>query len=88
MSIYSPTRRNVLRGMVAAGCALILPRGIAAEAPAGTMEKSQVKYQDQPNGDQKCAGCMHFVSESNTCKLVAGDISPDGWCTLWSAKQG
>jgi len=74
--------------MVAAGCALILQRGIAAEPTAGKMEQSQVKYQGHPNCEQKCAGCMHFVSESNTCKLVAGDISPDGWCTLWSAKQG
>lgn len=88
MSIHNPTRRNVLRGMFAAGCALILQRVGAAETPATMMEKSQVKYQDQPNDDQKCAGCMHFVSESNTCKLVAGEISPDGWCTLWTAKQG
>lgn len=86
MSTYSPTRRNVLRGLVAAGCVLCLHRGITAEAEAGKMEKSQAKYQGQPNGEQRCSGCMHFIPDSNTCKLVSGDISPDGWCMLWVAK--
>ena len=87
MSTYSPVRRNVLRSIVIAGCALWLQRGIAAENPTGKMEKSQAKYQGQPKGDQKCDGCMHFMSESNSCKVVEGNISPGGWCMLWAKKQ-
>jgi hypothetical protein len=45
-----------------------------------------VQYQTQPKGDQKCGGCLHFIAESNTCKLVEGQISPDGWCILWAQK--
>ena len=45
-----------------------------------------MQYQTQPKGEQKCSGCMHFIAESNTCKLVEGQISPDGWCTLWAQK--
>jgi len=86
MSTYIPTRRKVLQGLVAAGCVLCLPRGIAAEAEAGKMEKSQAKYQSQPKGEQRCSGCINFMPDSNTCKLVSGDISADGWCMLWAAK--
>lgn len=55
-------------------------------APAGPAKVSQasVQYQAQPKGEQKCSTCMHFIAESNTCKLVEGEISPEGWCTLWA----
>jgi hypothetical protein len=58
----------------------------AAPAEPTKMSQASVQYQAQPKGDQKCADCMHFIPESNTCKLVEGDISPDGWCTLWAKK--
>jgi hypothetical protein len=60
--------------------------GMESAAPAAPVKVSQasVQYQTQPKGDQKCANCMHFIAESNTCKLVEGDISPEGWCTLWA----
>ncbi|WP_300443821.1 high-potential iron-sulfur protein [Zoogloea sp.] len=35
---------------------------------------------------QRCAACLHFNAESNTCKLVEGQISPNGWCDLWTKK--
>ncbi|HRK77154.1 MAG TPA: hypothetical protein PLQ95_01320 [Thiobacillus sp.] len=58
----------------------------AAPAPAGKVTQASVQYQNQPKGEQKCAGCLNFIAESNTCKLVEGQISPDGWCTLWAQK--
>jgi hypothetical protein len=57
-----------------------------AAAPAAKVSQASVQYQTQPKGDQQCSGCMHFIAESNTCKLVEGQISPDGWCTLWAKK--
>jgi hypothetical protein len=57
----------------------------AAPAPAKVSQAS-VQYQTQPKGDQKCADCLHFIAESNTCKLVEGNISPNGWCVLWARK--
>lgn len=59
--------------------------GTASAAP-GKVSQASVKYQTHPNGEQKCSGCMNFIPESNTCKLVEGQISPDGWCTLWIKK--
>lgn len=58
----------------------------ASAAPAAKVSQASVQYQTQPKGDQQCSGCTHFIAESNTCKLVEGQISPDGWCTLWAQK--
>jgi hypothetical protein len=54
-------------------------------APAAAkMPQASVQYQTEPKGDQQCSGCIHFIAESNNCKLVEGQISPNGWCTLWA----
>jgi len=58
----------------------------AAPAAVVKMTKANAQYQTQPKGDQKCSGCLHFVAESNTCKLVEGEISPEGWCILYAKK--
>jgi len=58
----------------------------AAPAAPAKVSQASVQYQTQPKGDQKCGGCLHFIAESNTCKLVEGQISPDGWCILWAQK--
>lgn len=50
------------------------------------LTQASVQYQTQPKGEQKCATCVNFIAASNTCKLVDGQISPDGWCTLWAKK--
>lgn len=61
------------------------PSGTEAAAPAAAKSsQASVQYQAQPKGEQKCSGCQHFIAESNTCKLVEGQISPNGWCSLWS----
>ena len=62
------------------------PGADAAAPAAAKVSQASVQYQTQPKGEQKCSGCMHFIAESNTCKLVEGQISPDGWCTLWAQK--
>lgn len=53
--------------------------------------KAQFKYQTHPNGTNKCAGCRFFhagksASAMGTCDIVSGAISPNGWCTAFSAK--
>lgn len=57
-------------------------------APTATKKVPQanVQYQTQPKGEQKCGRCVHFIAESNTCKLVDGQISAEGWCSLWAKK--
>lgn len=62
------------------------PTEPAAPTTAGKVMQASVHYQAQPKGDQKCADCMHFVSESNSCKVVEGSVSPMSWCSLWTKK--
>lgn len=47
--------------------------------------QNSVAYQDKPKGAQRCDGCTLFQAP-NTCKVVDGQISPQGWCSLFSAK--
>jgi len=58
-------------------------------APAAAPKKvpqASVQYQQQPKGDQKCSTCANFIAESKTCKLVEGQINPEGYCVLWTKK--
>lgn len=56
-------------------------------APATTTKVSQasVQYQTSPKGEQQCSTCMNFIPP-NACKRVEGQISPNGWCLLWTKK--
>ena len=74
-------RRTVLIAAAGAAPLLALMTG-SAEAK---MAQSSVKYQDSPKDGKQCDGCNLFVAP-NSCKSVAGDISPKGWCALWVKK--
>jgi len=50
------------------------------------MSQESVQYQAQPKGDQQCNGCLHFIAKSNTCQVVEGSISPNGWSTMWTPR--
>lgn len=64
-----------------AGAALRPRRGLA-QGP-GKMTKAQAEYQDAPKGIQMCATCSLF-EEPRACKVVDGDISPNGWCRSYA----
>jgi len=49
----------------------------------GKGSKKRFEYQDTPKNGEKCVNCMHFLPETNECKVIAGSISPDGWCNLY-----
>jgi hypothetical protein len=48
--------------------------------------KDKFNYQDIPKDDKKCIDCMHFISETNECRIIEGTINPNGWCTLYFKK--
>lgn len=75
------SRRTVLIAAAGAAPLLTLMTG-NAEAK---MAQSSVKYQASPKDGKQCDGCNIFVAP-NSCKSVAGDISPKGWCALWVKK--
>lgn len=75
----------ILGGFAASVPGWAVPRSAAAAA-AKKIAQSVAKYQDTPKGSQRCALCTHFVAPSS-CQLVAGTISPQGWCELYSPKS-
>jgi hypothetical protein len=78
-------RRKVVVSLISsAPLAALLFAG--ANAAAKVAQKA-AQYQPTPKGGQACAGCNSFISP-NQCKLVAGEISPTGWCHLWTKKEG
>ena len=81
------SRRQLLRSAaLVAGCAAVLMAGATGPDAAGSMTQKAAGYQATPKGDQRCDGCALFTAPAS-CKLVAGDISPSGWCRLYVKKS-
>jgi hypothetical protein len=78
-------RSMLLEGLVCAtGIAAALTAGTNA-AMAAKLPQKAVSYRDTPNAGKKCSDCSLF-EPPKSCKNVAGDINPNGWCLLWRAK--
>ena len=85
-----PTRRTFVGGM------LLLPGLVgllsaAALADDSKTPQSAVQYQSKPNGDKQCSKCTFFLpgetaNANGTCKVVAGTISPSGYCIAYNPK--
>lgn len=84
------TRRALLIGAATlAGLPMLAGPGRARAA--GTLPKANAKYQDHPNGANKCDTCTYYVpgakpGAAGTCKVVAGSIAPNAWCILFAPK--
>lgn len=55
------------------------------QQPAQKVDQKLVMYQTTPKNGQSCNKCVNF-EPPNACKLVAGVISPAGWCQLFAPK--
>jgi hypothetical protein len=89
-SSMPPTRRGLLIG-AAVLTGLPIPAVSQAVHAAGTLPKANVHYQDRPNARQQhCGMCNFYISgpTAGQCKVVAGAISPYGWCILFVPKGG
>ena len=47
------------------------------------LTQAAARYQDHPKGNEVCAGCPYFVTPKS-CVLVEGEISPTGWCPIYT----
>jgi len=88
----NPFRRRLLQAAAFSPVlALAAPGKARADDPV--MSKAQVGYQDVPKNGEVCAACVYFLFAPATsagpashCKMVAGLISPAGWCEVWAPK--
>ena len=85
------TRKEFVAGAIVlpALAGAILTTMAAAQAKGS---QAQFKYQSKPNNGHKCSQCTFYIpgksaTANGTCKIVDGSISPNGWCTAFSAKH-
>jgi hypothetical protein len=76
---YSPSRRSLL--LTALSGALAGLRAARA-APAHKASQADALYQDRPKNGLSCAACTLFRPPA-ACAVVAGPISPHGWCRFF-----
>lgn len=85
------SRRELIKFMVL-GATIPFMGGLINKAEAAKASKALMKYQDKPNGNEKCSNCIQFIPgktpEANgECKVVEGSISPQGWCTAYAPES-
>lgn len=83
------SRRQLLKNTAAAAAALGIASGGSFDRASAQAKMSQADaaYQDSPRRGQQCSGCVHFISGQNQCRIVEGEISPSGWCKLFTASS-
>jgi hypothetical protein len=79
------SRRATMRIGITLFAAGFADRAIAQDSQPTKLDQKTVMYQPVPKEGHACNKCQHFEAP-NTCKLVAGTISPAGWCQLWAEK--
>lgn len=77
--------RRRLIAAASAGLLILRARASArAQEQQAKLSKPEADYQDSPKNDQQCSECTKFQPPKG-CSVVAGDISPKGWCKLYEA---
>ena len=79
------SRRALLGGGSLCVVAALKVRATRATAQE-KVTKAEAKYQDQPKGQQRCEICLNF-QPPHSCRIVAGQISPKGWCQFFAARD-
>jgi hypothetical protein len=94
MSSNFNCRRQVLKRSAIALLSLasipivVLPQN----AHAGSAAKSDFHYQNSPHDGKHCSECTAFLpspqnqNSEGTCRIIAGPVSPLGWCMAFSPK--
>jgi len=77
-------RRAVLRAAFAGAAAWFASGAMSgARAADRKMSQKEAEYQDSPKDIRMCATCTLF-EPPKSCKVVEGDISPNGWCKAFA----
>lgn len=82
------TRRAFLDGICVLPALATATRMARADGSKAT--QAAMHYQTTPNGSAHCAACRFFIpggdaTSNGTCKIVAGSISPNGYCVAFTA---
>jgi hypothetical protein len=86
------SRRAMLqRGSALLASIAVLPIVMSGKsAVAGVASKEDFHYQDHPRDGTSCATCTAFIpdgSGAGTCRIVKGEVTPNGWCMAYSKRR-
>lgn len=79
------SRRSMLAGAAIAGAGALCLAATTHTRAQTKQKQSDVAYQASPKDGAKCSGCALFQAPK-ACQGVEGDISPEGWCQIYSPK--
>ena len=94
-SINESRRKLIRNGITIAAVGAVAATGLLKTAPAraqaGKASQAVAMYQPKPHGKDQCDNCIHFIpgktpTAKGTCKVVEGDIAPQGWCVMYARK--
>jgi hypothetical protein len=75
-------------GAVAAAAACGGAAGVNAQEYKPQEQKKLAQaaagYQNQPKGNEACGTCPYFIFPKS-CVVVEGEISPSGWCPIYTS---
>jgi hypothetical protein len=89
MPTFGSSRRAFIKKIGGVAAAATCGRAAVAQAqeykPQEQKKLSQAaaRYQDHPKGNESCGSCPYFVLPK-ACVLVEGEISPAGWCPIYT----
>jgi hypothetical protein len=75
---HRPTRRELITAALGLGAA----SPARAEELRAKLSQIAAEYQNTPKGLFSCAACTFFI-RPRSCKVVSGNISPNGWCKFF-----
>lgn len=58
---------------------------MADTAAPSKVTQAKAHYQDKPQDGEMCSECDMFMPPKG-CTAVNGDVSPSGWCSLYTEK--
>ncbi len=94
-SINESRRALIRNGITIAAVGAVAATGLLKTTPvrAQSSKASQAvaMYQPTPHGADQCDNCIHFIpgktaKDPGTCKVVEGDVAPEGWCVMYARK--
>lgn len=88
MAVSGSSRRTFIQTMCYAAAAATATTIAGAQEYKPQEQKkltqAAAKYQNHPNGNDGCGACPYFQFP-RSCVLVEGDISPMGWCRMFTS---
>ena len=87
MPTSDSSRRTFIKTVGLVAAAATCGRATAQEYKPQAQKKltqAAARYQATPKGNEACGACPYFQLP-RSCVVVEGDISPTGWCPIYTA---